>query len=237
MIMIAPFLIILVIVIVAFMAIFMKKSVNKKGKYVYSNRVRWIVGGYLAVLLICAGIDMVHPFKGMADLKKVNTEKLNKESTDLYDAAVAGRIDTVDSKYIDKKWDLSFEDQKLNIAVENDEYFYTQIFVDRKNSNDDKIEAIFYKTRASANGMDITKLTHPIRLELAGNTLFLKNPKKVKLEFTTFNNVFTVNQFTGEDSLFSHHSEFSGGQSILYLRIPKDLQLIDKSNLNLEYVE
>ena len=239
MIMFAPILIILFIVIIIsfFIAKSMKGSVNKKGKYLYGNRVRWIFGVYISLLLICGIVVTVTPDKGTSDLKTANIKELEKERIALINAATAGNIETIDSNYIDKKWDLDYPDQKLNVAVENGEFLSTQIFVERKNTNDDKIEAVSYKTRSSVNEMDITKLTNPLRLKLAGKTLSLMNPKKAKLEFSMFNNVFAVNQFTGEDSLFAHQSSFFDGESILYMRIPKDLELINKSDLNIQFVK
>lgn len=236
MIMVAPFLIILVIVII-FLAIFMKRTLNRRGKYVYSHRVRWIFGGYLAILLICAGMDMVLPIKGRTDMKMVHTEDLEKESLALYNDALAGRIDQVDHSFIAKKWSFDFHERKLNLEVVNDQFLDIQILVERKKTNDDKVEAVFYKTRSSVNDMDTTKLINPPQIKLEGNGIALMSPNKSKIDFSRFQNVFTVTQFTGGDSLYSHHTDFFQGQKLLYLRIPKDLQLIDKSDLNLQYVE
>lgn len=234
-----PILIILFIVIIisAFVVKIMKRSVNKNRKYLYSNRIRWIFGGYILLLLICGIVVTVTPEKSTPNLKIANIKELENESIALNNAAAAGKIEIIDSKYIDKKWDLDYPDYKLNVVVENGEFLSTQIFVERKDTNDHKVEAVTYKTRSSVNDMDITMLTNPLRLKLAGKTLSLMNPKKAKLEFSMFNKVFTVNQFTGEDSVFEHHSSFSKGQSILYMRIPKDLELIDKSELNIQFVE
>jgi hypothetical protein len=235
--MIAPFLIILVIVIVAFLTIFMKRTFNRRGKYVYSHRVRWIFCGYLAILLICAGMDTVLPVKGRADMKMVHTEDLEKESLALYNDAKAGRIDKVDPSLIAKKWSFDFHERELNLAVANDEFLDIQIFVERKKMNDDKIEAVFYQTRSSMNDMDITKLINPPLIKLGGNGIMLINPNKSKIDFSRFQNIFTVTQFTGGSSFFEHHSDFFEGQRILYLRIPKDLELLNKTDLNLQFVE
>ncbi|MDR7238474.1 hypothetical protein [Neobacillus drentensis] len=235
----APILIILFIVIMISMFMFkiMKKTVNKKGKYSYGNRVRWIVAGYISLLLICGMVVTFSSAKNRADFKTINIDELDKESAALDNAAVAGKIDTVDKKYIEKKWSFDYQDQKLNVVLVNGEFLNTQIFVERKKTNDHKIEAISYRTRSSVNEMDISKRINPTRLELAEGTLSLRNPKKTTLEFSVFNHVFAVNQFTGGDSLFSHHSSFYDGQSILYMRIPKDLELINKSDLNIQFVK
>lgn len=227
-------------IIVIALAVLTTKAVNKnvyrKGKYSYSQRVCWIFGGYVAILLICVVLDTVHPVKIINGWKKVDTTELEKESMDLYDTALTGKIANKGSEFLRKKWNFDYNGEQLNIAVIQDEYLNASVVVERKNHNDGKIEAAYYQTRSSVNGVDITELTHPPRLELAGDGLLLRNPKKSKIKFSEFTNVFSVKQFTGED-FFGRDSHYAEGQSILYLRIPKDLELIDKTNINLNYVE
>ncbi|MFZ7943373.1 hypothetical protein [Neobacillus sp. 19] len=227
---------IIVIALAILTARIMNRHGNRKGKYSYSRRVRFLFSGYMAVLLICVVLDTVHPVNTVEGWKKVDTEELDKESSDLYDAALAGEIAHVDSKFLREKWSFDYNGPQLDVALVEDDYVNISVFVERKKSNDGKIEAVFYQTRSSVNGMEITDYTNPPSLEMAKDELFLRNPKISKFEFAEFTNVFSVKQFTGEN-FFSHHSEFSGDQSILYMRIPRDLELIDKTGINLNYVE
>jgi heme/copper-type cytochrome/quinol oxidase subunit 2 len=236
---ILPILIILFIVVIisSFTAKSMKRKVPNMGKSFSSNWVRRIFTGYISLLVICT---IVVPFiigKDINDFKKAPIVKVEKEGNALLDAAAKGKFATIESNLIEKKWNLAYHESKLNLTTETDQYFGAQIFVERKNTNDDKIEAVAYRTSSSMNDMDISKLINPIRLKVAGNLLTVQNPKQAKLKFSMFNNVFAVTQFTGEASSFQHNSSFYDGQSILYLRIPKDLELIIKSDLNIQFVE
>jgi hypothetical protein len=213
------------------------RKVNKTGKFSYSKRVYWIFSSYVVILLAGLVFASVHPSIIMDSWKKSDSEDFEREGLDLYDAAVEGKIDLVDNKFLRKKWDFNLQDKKLNLAVENDEYLNTSIIVERKNTNDGKLDAVFYQTGSSVNGMDISELANPPGLELAGDQLIIIKPEEGEFKYSEFANVFSISQFTGEASLLEHHSNFTGGQSILYLRIPKDLKLIDNSNLNLEFVE
>ncbi|MEH7352287.1 hypothetical protein V7150_01720 [Neobacillus drentensis] len=229
---IVPLLITAIIVIA--LAVLTAKAVNKnvysKGKFSYSQRVCWIFSGYVAILLICVVLDTVHPVKIINGWKKVDTAELEKESMDLYDSALAGKVANEGGEFLRKKWNFDYNGEQLNIATIQDDYLNTSVFVERKNHNDGKIEAAYYQTRSSVNGMDITELATPPGLELAEDGLFLRNPKKSKIKFSEFTNVFSVKQFTGEE-FFERDSHYAEGQSILYLRIPKDLELIDKTNI------
>ncbi|MFF2446972.1 hypothetical protein ACFVSW_07695 [Neobacillus sp. NPDC058068] len=213
------------------------RKVNKTGRFSYSKRVYWIFSSYVVILLAGMVFASVHPSIIIDGWKKASGEDFDREGLELYDAAVEGKIDQVDSKFLRKKWDFNLQDKKLNLVVQNDEYLNTSIIVERKNTNDGKLDAVFYQTGSSVNGMDISELANPPGLKLAGDQLIIMKPKEGKFEYSEFANVFSISQFTGEASLFEHHSDFTGGQSILYLRIPKDLELHDQSNQDIQFVE
>ncbi|MCM3693594.1 hypothetical protein [Neobacillus niacini] len=227
-----PFLIILIII---FSIVRILRSGRMK-KILQGSRLRWMLGGYVAILLICTGVSPLLPDKEVTYKVIKNSQDLDKESTELYEAAIEGNIDKVDNKYINKRWSFGYEEQELTIATENNELINTAVIVERKTVNDGKIEALHFKTRSGVNNMEITELEKPIRAELKGNTLTIKNPEKVKLKFSQFQHAFTVNQFTGEKP-FSRSTHFYGGTSILYLKIPKDLKLVDHSYINYQFIE
>jgi hypothetical protein len=227
-----PFLIILIIIF-AFVRVL---NSGRMKKILLGSRLRWMLGGYVTILLICTGVSPLLPDKEVTYKTINNSQELDKESTELYEAAFEGNIDRIDNKFINKKWSLGYEEQELTIATENDELISTAVIVERKTTNDGKIEALHYKTRSGVNNMEITELENPLRIELNGNTLTIMNPEKVKLKFSQFQQAFTVNQFTGEKP-FRHATHFYGGTSILYLKIPKDLKLNDQSHINYQFIE
>lgn len=227
--------IIMLLIIIAFIFSIVKVLSFKRRKYISSHRAGWIFGGYIVILLFCTVLVALIPTKEMADTKKVNVKDLEKEGNVLFEDAQNGRIDKVNPDLIEKKWDIHYSGRKLTVNTDTGEPLDNLIFVERKKSNDDKIEALFYKTRSSMNGMDISELKRAPSMSLMGDTLTLKKPKLVKVEIYQFQNSFPVSQFTNEQ-MFNHHTFFSEGQSILYLRIPKDLEITDTANLNLQYV-
>lgn len=227
-----PFLIILIIIL----GIVKILRSGRMKKVLQGSRLRWMLGGYVAILLICTGVSPLLPYKEVNYKIINNSQDIDKESTELYEAAIEGNIDKIDNNYITKRWSLGYEEQELNIATENDELISTAVIVERKTVNDGKIEALHFKTRSGVNNMEITELEKPITVELNGKTLTIMNPEKVKLKFSQFQQAFTVNQFTSEKP-FRHSTRFYGGTSILYLKIPKDLKLVDNSNINYQFIE
>ncbi|GHH99605.1 hypothetical protein [Neobacillus kokaensis] len=212
------------------------KIINRRMKYAYSNRVRLIFSGYLAILIIAMIVSTVLPVKGMTELKKVSSDELNQEGMGLYDAAKAGDIAKFDSKFLYENWTFNFQGQQLRIKSNEDTFYNITVMVERKKQNDGRIEAGFYMTGSEVNDLDISKFVQPPKLDLVDEHLLLTNSPKNKLRLSQFDNVFTVKQFTGQ-STFGTGSHSSEGQSILYLKIPKDLKLNDTSGLNLEYVD
>lgn len=228
-----PFLIIIMI-IYAFVRVM---NSGRMKKNLLGSRLRWMLGGYVAVLLICTGVSPLLPDNREVNYKIISDgQDLEKESIGLYDAAIEGKIEKIDKKFINKVWSFGYEGQDLMISTENDELISTAIIVERKTTNDGKIEAVHYKTRSGVNNIEITDLEKPLRIELNESALTIMNPEKVQLKFSQFQQAFTVNQFTGEKP-FSRATHFYGGTSILYLKIPKDLELVDKSGINYQFIE
>ncbi|MGJ7922066.1 hypothetical protein [Neobacillus sp. LXY-4] len=227
-----PFLFILFILIA--ISFFIAKIFNNR-KILINNRVQWIFAGYVVILLISAGIVTLLPVNKMTYEKIDNSEDLSKENEELYYAAVEGRINEVNPALINKQWTFNYSEKTLHIEVEKEGEFYNQIVVEKKETNDQKIEAVFLKSRSVVNDWDVTKLINPIRVRLTGDTLKIINPEFVKIEFSQLGSVFAINQFTGT-GWTNNNSSFIDGQSILYLKIPKDLELIEKKYVNLQFV-
>jgi hypothetical protein len=231
-------LLIIPIVVIFVLLVSVGKSTRKSRNYSYNRRVWKIFIGYFILLLICVVIDAAIPSKGATALKKLDANKLAKETERLHDAALAGKIDQVDAKYKIKTWTFSYNGKRLDTAAKNNgDMDGLQVVVERKNSNDHQIEAAFYRTKVGLDDLDITEMIKPIGLELAGNQLIFV-PEKSEINFTKFDNVFAINQFTGK-SIFGHGYSLYEGQSILYLKLPKDLKLVtdDQANVEIEYVK
>ncbi|MDR7001234.1 hypothetical protein [Neobacillus niacini] len=229
--------IILIALAIAFLVVkMMKGSGKRKGKYHFRKRVYWILGGYITVLLVCFVFDVAHPVNGMMEDRKIVKEKdLNRENSELYVAALEGKIAETGNQFIVKKWDFDYHGKKLNITSENGEFFNERVVVERKKGNDGKIEAVYYQTRSSVDHREISEKKRPIRIQLSEATLMLGEQERVELKFSQFENAFTVNQFSGS-GWFNHESNFYEGQGIVYLQIPKDLDLEAQSEFDLQYV-
>ncbi|MEH7493904.1 hypothetical protein [Neobacillus niacini] len=227
--------VIVVIMVIAITSLLVNLT-KRSSKVLFSgSRIRWMFVGYLSILLVCTGLSPMLP-KGEITYQKVDVNQLERDSNELYEAAIQGNIENVDSKYFVKTRNFDYTEKQLNIAVVNEDFLSASIFVERKTTNDGKIEALHYQTGSGLNEMSISDLMQPLGINIDKNTLMLENPEKIKLEFSQFQQAFPINQFTGKGD-FSDTNNFYGGTSILYLKIPKDLELNNTYEIDLQYVE
>jgi hypothetical protein len=227
--------VIVVIMVIAITSLLINLT-KRSSKVVFSgNRIRWIFVGYLSILLLCTGLSPLLPKEGIS-YKEIDVNQLERDSNELYEAAIQGNIENVDSEYILKTRNFDYTENQLNIAVVNEDFLSASIIVERKTTNDGKIEALHYQTGSGLNEMAISDLMQPLKINIDKNTLRLENPEKLKLEFTQFQHAFPINQFTGKSD-FSDLNNFYNGTSILYLRIPNDLELNTTYEIDLQYVK
>jgi hypothetical protein len=227
--------VVLVAAIIAIIVIGMKS--NKSRQQLVGRRIYWLISGYAVILLISAVLAPFLPANEVT-LKPIDKSKeILERGHLLYEAAIEGKIEQVDRRHINKTWSFDYHGQQLSLSTGNADFISSQVFVERKAENDGRIEVTYYKTSSYINGMDISEIENPMRLELADETLMLMDPKKTVLEFYQFEKAFPTAQFTNEGWQVGHHTSFSEGQSILYIKVPKELKLIGQSHINFEIVE
>ncbi|WP_042357230.1 hypothetical protein [Bacillus rubiinfantis] len=241
MIAIIPILVMLIMAIlvvsIGFGRIFKRRStpVISKGRLAYSQRVRLLFSIYTLVLLVCMIISNLVPFNNMTELEESNSKKLERDSTALYEAAVNGTIAEKGKDFLRKNWEFPFDGKSFKLALAEDSYFNFTIVIERKLSNDGQIDASFYMAGSEVNGLNLTTLIQPPLLEVQEQKLLLSNSPENDLKFSQFVNVFPIRQFSGE-RLFGGDQPTSEGTSILYLTIPKDLDVENPEEVNVQYV-
>lgn len=221
----------LIIIGVAFVGYkLMNQSGGKSRNYSYSRRVLTIFSGYFVLLVLCSVISNVIPDRKVQDWKKVNHNELQQEQEKLFNDVEEGKVNR---DFLKTEWKFDFTGKKLKINSQDPEIL---VVIEKKNMNDHKLEASLYQTRSALNGREITDVIKTPGVDLTDNQLTLLEPQKTKLQFSKFTNVFSVTQFTGKKG-FSDSSEWTIGQSVLYIKIPNNIQISSESNLNVQYVK
>ncbi|MFC4620039.1 hypothetical protein ACFO4N_15105 [Camelliibacillus cellulosilyticus] len=193
-----------------------------------------LVIAYLALLLIATGIYTFLPIKQMAyheDLKQAKWEYKEVEN-----ALRSRNISAIKPQWIKDKWERNYPYKKLTIALKTgDDWPITAIVIEEKSTSDKKITGAYILTKVVDGGIDITQIIEPDTLEWANLTLTIASPPHREINLAMDSGSFIASQFTGQswDSI----GDKAYGQPVLLLQIPKDLQVVYKDDLDIQYAE
>ncbi|MDT8861590.1 hypothetical protein N0O92_15335 [Alkalihalobacillus sp. MEB130] len=228
-----------IIIVIGLIVIFSMKQSRTKRKFPISGaKTRSLLIGYSVFLLVVLVFSFFIPVESTSNNYIISQEELDKKHQDFYDAAHQGSLDTFDSAHVAEKWTFSVEDDALYLETRNTDYLGVSVFAQRKEESDGEVEIAYYTTRPMVEGFDITHLINPTVIKQEGNTLFLQQGEDVNVHVTKFAKDFTITQFVGKDTGLMNHEYTSVqvGPSILFLRIPNDLKLVDRSDLYIQFV-
>jgi hypothetical protein len=180
------------------------------------------------------------PNKGFLNQSKNNEKEINQShiaSQDIYTAAKEHRLDNTEGVYTNEKWEFNFDEKQLEIVFLDMENSNIQILAERKTTNDNKIEAIEYLTKSIFYGIDYTDKIKPPKIYLVGKELKITKPEGYSVKITSFMKEFTLPQFSEKRKKQQEYfSNMMWGQRIVYLRIPKDLEIVD-NKLNVQFID
>lgn len=204
---------------------------SRRNKYIHRKNVYWMLGGYVVVLLISTVLFLSIPiqpnthFAAETDHGYPYLESIT--SQELLDKA---------SNFIVNEKQFSYEKDYLNIHLNTseDRYHHFRVLVERKNENDQMIEAVIYQTPTFINDWNITEYIEPIDVDVSLSALLIDNIWK-GFSYASFKPEFPFSQFD-EDRQPMFEGNIRYGQELLFLRIPKDVDIIDKENVEIVYL-
>jgi hypothetical protein len=217
---------------VLFLAVLLFLMINRRVKFVTVKITHWLLSIYTGVLLLATAFV---PFilDDTIRLEKVNQEDIDRASSNFYAKISQGKIARIDKKYIavDKSFD-DYQSQTLRVASSSE--YVPQVFVERKTSDDDKIEAYIFDTGLIIDGIDLSENLKRYKVQLIENTLTIIPPEEQNIKISMARDDFPIRQFTGE-SIIS--DTFTSRDTFVYLRIPEDIEIITDDDMYLEYIE
>lgn len=221
-----PIIILLVLGLVFFLVT--RQTHKRPDKHGYVKKVQLMVASYSAILLVSIGVFYLLPKDETSQAEKgVPSETFGT----LYQAADSGELENVDKTYLEKTWEIAADRHKINVEVSPSENL--PIFVEQVEGKDNSIKAFFYRTPLMIERYDINDRADPLGISLASGTLYINPPAPTEVKLSLFKQEFPITQFTGE----SFMDEVSGHpEQILYIKIPKGMQLMFDSGIQIEYV-
>lgn len=212
---------------------FLKNS----GRYLHQRKFKWILAGYFLILLASAVMLPLLPQEGFADQNIVGEDTLQqqrKASRQLFNFAQMGMPDSVEGVMVPEKWAFEYGGEILTITTRGN--FYNPIIVERKDQNDGLVEVSYYTTRTIMNRIDVTDLIVPPQITLQQDRLIMEHPKQDAFKLAGFRREFIIAYLTDKPAapllMQPDSSPAPMGHQIIYLRIPRDLELTSREYLH-----
>lgn len=227
MILLSLFPIIIIIVIIIAIPFFMKKA-----RPVTIKITHWLLLIYVGVLLLATAVAPFIIGEDLSNREFLREKDIEQERRAFSQALSEGNIETIDEGFLVNE--ITYDYQNSTLKIERTNGYGPQVFVERKDSNDGKIEAFIYTNRFFIDGLNFTdKLGEPFQSKLTQDTLTIQSPEQTNIKVSMIKNEFTINQFTKGSN---ENSTIQNGISALYLRVLQNLQLIEGTDVYLEYV-
>ncbi|MBW8350672.1 hypothetical protein K0H71_14625 [Bacillus sp. IITD106] len=222
MIVFGPLLILLLILALLIWIVFSSRLRNK-----FKNKLitKIFLFTYAILLVLSVFVYEVFPHD-VKELPIANVGKLDRLDADIYD----GKIEDIDPAFIRENMKFDYSGKELRIHQVDG---YSEVVAERKSVNDGVVE-IKYIAGTVVDGLDLTDEVTPVKMTLDHNTLNLVFlPGQKDINFTMYKKEFVINQFTGKKAFDMGSISDS---RYLYLKIPKDLKLVNTDDTYINYV-
>lgn len=201
-------------------------------KFATPKVTHWILFIYISVLLLNTVFVsfITNDTVSLKEMEKVDTDG---ESSDIYPKLRKGEFDKIDQGYLINEKSFGVDQIKtLKVKSSNDNDL--TVFVERKTSDDNTIEAFIFSDGLIIGDYDFSQLLKHYHLELKGQILTINPPKQQDIKISIAQIEFPVRQFTRDSIIIN---SFSSGNPVVYLRIPSDLEVMADGHVFLESVE
>jgi hypothetical protein len=197
-------------------------------RYVTVKITHWLLMIYMVILMISMAIT---PF--ISTDFPARTEGKKDSWLDLYNDLHNGAYNRIDPDYIAQSEVFDYNHPTIRITS-NREEDGTHIYVERKDTNDGKIEGFVYNTGFNINGYQFTDILAPIHLELNNDTLEINHPAIQNVKIAIAKKEFPINQFNGQKR--TDVTSMGPDNQAIYLLIPANVEISNKYT-NMTYVE
>jgi hypothetical protein len=214
-----------VLIILLFIFTFMLKVWKR---YVTVKITHWLLMIYTVILIIAMAIT---PF--ISTDFPARAEGKEDSWLDLYKDLHNGAFNRIDPDYIAQSEVFDYDHPTIRIAS-NREEDGTLIYVERKDTNDGKIEGFVYNTGFNIDGYQFTDILAPIHLELNNDTLEINHPAIKNVKIAIAKKEFPITQFNGQKR--TNVTTMGPDNQAIYLRIPANVEISNK-HTNMIYVE
>ncbi|GEM_PF-4949364 len=238
-----------ILIILIFIGLFIL-FIKHAGQYIQTRvRLSWLLGAYLAVLIISFLLLNIIPQEEILARDRVGEEELEiaaRAERDFYSALEEGWLDQLEGVYKLGSWDFELEEEEEWLLIRNGDETHLPftVIIDRE-GDPGRIQAHYYVTRTIFRQVDVTPELEPPHVSFEGNRLIVEESEWQEFEVASFQREFVVRQFSpGKPGVQEQvqpgervtsvegariHSTTGDvsvfGEQALYLKVPEDIQV------------
>jgi hypothetical protein len=217
------FLLIMIILLMLSFGSFSNKFLA--ARFISGSGITKIFAGYF-IILLGAGIlsfmvSVEETFKGdyMTDKEIEENDRLN---SDIYTTVESGKIDEAEGLTKQESWEFPLEGQRLDVTHMNQQ---AQLFIEKVNSLEEKVEVTHYSTYSYIDNIDITNRFPSPDVQLNDTTLKIFPQDIVTIKLVKYTNAFPFTQFSEYGEQFSNGYGMMQGMDFIYIRVPADTEI------------
>lgn len=221
-----------ILILIIFPVVFVNK--NKVKKRLTIKTTHWLFYLYFSILLLSACLA---PFfvNDMVEGRKVSSYAENDANTNEFRKALSeGKIETIASENLLKLSSFPYQQQTIKILYEGPRY--SDVYVERKKVDDGTIEAYIFAQGLIIGGYDFTDQLPPLNFavsEVDAQLTISSSMERKEIKIAIMKKEFPINQFYSQTKFFDINIH---DEPVVYLRIPKDVHVVENEELPLIYV-
>lgn len=208
-----------ILIVIGLIIFFVLLNKRFKMKPVTFQKSKWIIIGYVSILLVAAICSLFLP----STKAKVVDNNIDEDwENSYYQQALNGNFSSIDSKGIKKSWEFPLTGNTLSFHLSN----YEQAFIIERNSDlQDKVEVYYIENwhvmEVGSVKVDISDFIPEVDITVEQNVLRVIGTGTANVKMAYTDPDFTMIQFLSEyDSGFGY-----AGSSFFYVRVPENLNI------------
>lgn len=188
-----------------------------------NRSIGFIVTAYIAISILAVIIYYIMPKGNFAQVNAgVNLEPLENIKAEVVEDIRLLADKSVEGKYKIESHSFNYEEKALEVIFKKVDH---QVFINRKNSDDNKIEVYWYPGHILANAMDFTSMIKGPSINLVDNKLIIEFEKQ-RYNFTQFYKDMVITQFYESKDEKDRVINSSFGSGTIYIKIPQNLKVL-----------
>ncbi|MBP2243309.1 hypothetical protein J2Z40_003925 [Cytobacillus eiseniae] len=202
-------------------------------KFVTIKITHWLLFIYVGVLLLSGVVGGLFINDQLSNKEKVNKKVIEQSEDFLYEALQEGKLEELQANYLVSEQHYT-NYQNNSLKIESTSSFSPSVYIEKKTTDDGEIEAYLLDKRLFIDGIDFTdKLGASFQYEIINETLTIHPPMERQIKISLIKKEFPINQFA---KVKAEAGTIQDGMSVLYLRLPKSLEVIEGTDIYLNYV-